>query len=95
MATAKALTHTCYQMYATTETGLAPEIVARPRVGTREGVTKKDFEPKNDAAHYLLRPEGKKILFRYTRSLFVLTISLLVAESLFILNKITGDSIYR
>jgi len=48
-------------MYATTETGLAPEIVSKfkSRRGTREGVTQKDFEPKGDAAHYLLRPEGE------------------------------------
>lgn len=89
MKTAKDLTYTCYQMYATTETGLAPEIAYKfkSRTVTRKGATKtlrkvketlrkeKDFEPKGDAAHYLLRPE--------------------VVESLFILNKITGDSIYR
>jgi len=82
MKTAKAITYTCYQMYAQTETGLGPEIaadfIARTVMlrGTTKVLTKNyDFRPKTDAAHYLLRPE--------------------VVESLYILNKITGDPVYR
>lgn len=117
MKTAKDLTYTCYQMYATTETGLAPEIAYKfkSRTVTRKGATKtlrkvketlrkeKDFEPKGDAAHYLLRPEGKVFSCKYcsatcnlcTHHDLPLAVSSLVVESLFILNKITGDSIYR
>lgn len=82
MRTAKAITYTCYQMYAQTETGLGPEIVGGFSSKTvmvhgnkRQLAKKHDFQPKGDASHYLLRPE--------------------VVESLFILNKITDDPIYR
>lgn len=55
LKTAKALTYTCYQMYAVTKTGsLAGEIsdhfVNKNNVG--------GLKPKSDAKHYLLRPEG-------------------------------------
>lgn len=59
-------------MYATTETGLAPEIAYNfsSRTVTRKGLTKtlrkvQDFEPKGNAAHYLLRPEGKDFPCKY------------------------------
>jgi len=70
LRTGKALAYTCYQMSASTETGLAPEIA-----GSFGGKDPKDFVPKHDAIFYLLRPE--------------------VVESLYILNKLTGDPIYR
>eukprot|EP00979_Chaetoceros_neogracilis_P014933 scaffold5074_cov123-Chaetoceros_neogracile.AAC.1 len=63
MKTAKDLTYTCYQMYSTTETGLGPEIAYKfnkrsDKKGEHDILHKeKDFEPKGDAAHYLLRPE--------------------------------------
>jgi len=79
MKTAKAITYTCYQMYAITPTGLGPEIaydfISIDKLKGGEGHKAHDFKPKGDASHYLLRPE--------------------VVESLFILNKITGDPIYR
>ena len=64
LQTAKALTYTCYQMYARMPTGLAPEIV--------------HFYPEMNADsdnYNILRPE--------------------TVESFFILNKLTGDPIYR
>jgi mannosyl-oligosaccharide alpha-1,2-mannosidase len=63
--TAKALTYTCYQMYARMETGISPEYIQ-----FRDGA---DFS--DGAPHYLLRPEA--------------------VESMFILNALTGDPIYR
>ena len=63
--TAKALTYTCYQMYARMETGIAPEYIQ-----FRDGA---DFS--DGAPHYLLRPEA--------------------VESMFILNTLTGDPVYR
>jgi len=72
LTTSKALAYTCYQMYASTETGLAPEIAGSFEVPHRD---KADFTPNYDASFYLLRPE--------------------VVESLYILNKLTGDPIYR
>ncbi|GKY90786.1 hypothetical protein MPSEU_000051400 [Mayamaea pseudoterrestris] len=67
LTTAKALTYTCYQMYARMNTGIAPEYV--------QFYEHKDFQIGRGAPHYLLRPEA--------------------VESLFILNQLTGDPIYR
>lgn len=67
LKTAKALTYTCYQMYARMETGISPEWIR-----FREG---NDFGPGPSGSHYLLRPE--------------------TVESLFILNQLTGDPVYR
>lgn len=67
MKTAKALTYTCYQMYARMSTGISPEFVQ-----FYEG---RDFQIGSGAPHYLLRPEA--------------------VESFYILNKITGDPVYR
>lgn len=65
LKTAKALTYTCYQMYARAKTGISPEMVR--------------FTGSNDfhgtPNYYILRPE--------------------TVESLFILNYLTGDPIYR
>lgn len=64
LKTAKALTYTCYQMYARMPTGLAPELV--------------HFYPELSAdsdKYNILRPE--------------------TVESFYILNKLTGDPIYR
>jgi mannosyl-oligosaccharide alpha-1,2-mannosidase len=65
MKTAKALTYTCYQMYAQTETGLGPEIVdgfiqktVMLRGKKKELTHSHDFQPKTGGSHYLLRPEG-------------------------------------
>lgn len=49
LKTAKALTYTCYQMYARTNTGIAPEFA--------EFVQGQDFIVPKLAPHYLLRPE--------------------------------------
>jgi hypothetical protein len=63
MKSAKALTYTCYQMYAQMPTGLSAD---RVMLGNLIFVT----EPR-----YILRPE--------------------TVESLYILNKVTGDPIFR
>jgi hypothetical protein len=64
LAHGKAITYTCYQMYAHSPTGLSPEIVRfdGPKMLTYD-------------SRYLLRPE--------------------TVESLFILNYLTGDPVYR
>lgn len=67
LQTARALTYTCYQMYARMNTGISPEFIE-----FRPG---NDFVVGRDAPHYLLRPEA--------------------VESMFILNQLTGDPIYR
>ncbi|GMI02763.1 hypothetical protein TrVE_jg12329 [Triparma verrucosa] len=64
---AKAVTYTCYQMYARMATGIAPEFV-RFENG-------KDMVAGSNAPFYILRPE--------------------TVESFFILNKLTGDPVYR
>jgi hypothetical protein len=69
LAHAKALTYTCYQMYARFPTGLSPEFVRFDRKPVGE-----DFSV-GTAPSYLLRPE--------------------VVESLFVLNVLTGDPVYR
>lgn len=51
--TAKALTYTCYQMYARMETGISPEYIQ-----FRDGADFSDGEP-----HYLLRPEAVESMF--------------------------------
>jgi mannosyl-oligosaccharide alpha-1,2-mannosidase len=50
LQTAKALTYTCYQMYARMATGISPEFVQ-----FMEG---SDFQVGRGAPHYLLRPEA-------------------------------------
>jgi hypothetical protein len=50
LKTAKALTYTCYQMYARMATGISPEFVQ-----FMEG---RDFQVGRGAPHYLLRPEA-------------------------------------
>ncbi|CAB9499697.1 oligosaccharide 1,2-alpha-mannosidase [Seminavis robusta] len=67
LETAKALTYTCYQMYARMNTGISPEYV--------EFSAGEDFKIGKGAPHYLLRPE--------------------TVESMYILNVLTGDPIYR
>jgi len=64
----KAITYTCYQMYARFPTGLAPEIA-------RFDGNPKDQDISAQVSTYLLRPE--------------------TVESLFILNFLTGDPVYR
>jgi Glycosyl hydrolase family 47 len=66
LAVAKALMHTCHQMYTRQSSGIAPEYVEFPD-GEDMTVTGAPF--------YILRPE--------------------TAESLFVLNQLTGDPIYR
>eukprot|EP00884_Botryococcus_braunii_P010869 jgi/Botrbrau1/19784/Bobra.0124s0032.1 len=81
---AKALMHTCYQMYQRTPTGLAPEIVFfRQNAHGQADFPKQhapdiggaDFYIKQQDSHNLLRPE--------------------TVESLFILWRVTGDVRYR
>jgi Glycosyl hydrolase family 47 len=67
LKTAKALTYTCYQMYARMNTGIAAEFV--------QFSNGQDFQIGRGAPHYLLRPEA--------------------VESMFILNQLTGDPVYR
>jgi len=55
LRSAKAITYTCYQMYARMETGISPEFVQ-----FYEG---KDFESGRGAPHYLLRPETVESFF--------------------------------
>jgi len=49
LRTGKALTYTCYQMYASTATGLSPEIVSKWDSGP---------QPDRHALFYILRPEA-------------------------------------
>ena len=51
----KALTYTCYQMYAKMPTGISPEVVL-----FQSG---SDLDAKYDARHYLLRPEAVESFF--------------------------------
>lgn len=51
----KALTYTCYQMYARMKTGISPEFV--------QFYPNKDFQPGRGAPHYLLRPEAVESFF--------------------------------
>lgn len=55
LKTGKALTYTCYQMYARMPTGISPEFIQ-----FHEG---KDFEAGRNAPHYLLRPETVESFF--------------------------------
>jgi Glycosyl hydrolase family 47 len=55
LQTAKALSYTCYQMYARMTTGIAAEFV-RFELG-------RDLEAAWDAPHYLLRPEAVESFF--------------------------------
>mmetsp|Transcript_13337 Transcript_13337/g.28962 ORF Transcript_13337/g.28962 Transcript_13337/m.28962 type:complete len:725 (+) Transcript_13337:382-2556(+) len=54
MKTAKAVTYTCYQMYARMETGISPEYV---------NFRGDDFEIANNAPYYILRPETVESFF--------------------------------
>ena len=53
--TQKALTYTCYQMYARMPTGISPEYV--------QFHNGEDFTPGPDGRHYLLRPEAVESFF--------------------------------
>eukprot|EP00946_MAST-07B_sp_MAST-7B-sp1_P005409 g5409.t1 len=55
MMVAKSLMYTCYQMYARTETGIAPEFVNFPGGG--------DLRTASRAPFYILRPETAESLF--------------------------------
>ena len=55
LTTAKALTYTCYQMYARMKTGISAEFV--------QFVDDKDFKIGRGAPHYLLRPEAVESFF--------------------------------
>ena len=62
MRIAKALVHTCYQMYAQQPTGLAPEFVRFPGGGK--------IATDRKAVHNLLRPEAIEAIFymwRFTK----------------------------
>lgn len=59
LRTARALTYTCYQMYARMNTGISPEFV---QFGRDEGTTS-DFDIGSGAPHYLLRPEAFESFF--------------------------------
>jgi mannosyl-oligosaccharide alpha-1,2-mannosidase len=50
LKTGKALTYTCYQMYARMNTGISPEYV--------QFMSGQDFQIGRGAPHYLLRPEA-------------------------------------
>ena len=63
----QAFAYTCYQTFARTSTGLAPDSVS---FGNGE-----DFTAAAGASYYRHRPE--------------------TMESLFVLNQLTGDPIYR
>lgn len=76
---ARELMYTCYQMYAVTETGLAPEIAyfnTDPGTAPTDPVDySKDIIIKRRDAHNLQRPE--------------------TVESLFIMWRLTGEEMYR
>ncbi|KAG7372160.1 glycosyl hydrolase family 47 protein [Nitzschia inconspicua] len=55
LKTAKAITYTCYQMYARMETGISPEYI--------QFFPGKDFQSGRGAPHYLLRPETVESFF--------------------------------
>jgi Glycosyl hydrolase family 47 len=55
LTTAKALTYTCYQMYARMKTGISAEFV--------QFVDDQDFNIGRGAPHYLLRPEAVESFF--------------------------------
>ncbi|GBG26414.1 Dynein heavy chain 7, axonemal [Hondaea fermentalgiana] len=57
LAIAERLMRTCYSMYSTTATGLAPEIAHMDQPSSPE------LMPKNGAKHSLLRPETVESLF--------------------------------
>lgn len=63
---ARELTHTCYQMYNVTKTGLAPEIAyfnTEQVTGYTRGDTSRDIIIKPQDAHNLQRPETVESLF--------------------------------
>lgn len=55
LTTARALTYTCYQMYARMNTGISPEFV--------QFAPGEDFQVGRGAPHYLLRPEAVESMF--------------------------------
>ena len=55
LKTARALTYTCYQMYARMKTGISPEFVQFHK--------ERDFQIGAGAPHYLLRPEAVESFF--------------------------------
>ena len=55
LKTGKALTYTCYQMYARMNTGISPEFI--------QFYAGKDFQIGRGAPHYLLRPEAVESFF--------------------------------
>ena len=55
LRTAKALTYTCYQMYARMNTGISPEFI--------QFSPGNDFQVGRGAPHYLLRPEAVESFF--------------------------------
>jgi len=55
LKTAKALTYTCYQMYARSKTGISPEWI--------QFQSGSDFRPGRQGSHYLLRPEAFESFF--------------------------------
>jgi mannosyl-oligosaccharide alpha-1,2-mannosidase len=59
LQTARALTYTCYQMYARTKTGIAPEYV---RFVTNNG-DENDMIVPSDAPYYILRPEAVEAFY--------------------------------
>mmetsp|Transcript_30085 Transcript_30085/g.63841 ORF Transcript_30085/g.63841 Transcript_30085/m.63841 type:complete len:167 (+) Transcript_30085:393-893(+) len=82
LRTARALTYTCYQMYARTNTGISSEYVnfnARTETGIapefRDFDGEDDMQVPENAKFYILRPEA--------------------VEAFYYLNKLTGDPIYR
>jgi len=58
LETAKALTYTCYQMYARTKTGLSSEAVSFQK---SDGTN--DFVPTVNARFYILRPEVAESIY--------------------------------
>ena len=61
LQTARALTYTCYQMYARTKTGIAPEYV---RFVTNNGdESENDMIVPSDAPYYILRPEAVEAFY--------------------------------
>jgi len=57
LKTAKALTYTCYQMYATTKTGIAPEFMQFGSGGND------DMQVPGSAHFYILRPEAVEAFY--------------------------------
>ena len=65
LKTAKALTYTCYQMYARTKTGISPEFMNFK--GDQD-----DMQVPSSASFYILRPEAVEVSGRCRCSLLPL-----------------------